>query len=99
MIGFDIHDEENGDTLEFPMALRAFSSDTLSMSDVGLCSSIKPIPPDSSNIFYKNTLEVIPNPSAIFGVGLPVVFYYVEVYNSTHRSELREDNWRWQLSR
>jgi GWxTD domain-containing protein len=81
LTAFDMNDEKNRDSLDLPMHLQAFPKDSLSLSDVELCSSIKQIPADTSNIFYKNTLEVIPNPSVLYGAGLPVVFYYVEVYN------------------
>jgi GWxTD domain-containing protein len=36
---------------------------------------------DTENLFYKNTLEVIPNPSRLFGNNLSELFYYVELYN------------------
>jgi GWxTD domain-containing protein len=34
-----------------------------------------------SSIFYKNTLEVTPNPSMVFSNTKPVMFYYMELYN------------------
>jgi GWxTD domain-containing protein len=79
--GFDMNDEKNRDSLDVPMRLQVFPRDSLSLSDVEFCSSIRQIPADTSNIFYKNTLEVIPNPSVLYGTGLPMVLYYVEVYN------------------
>jgi GWxTD domain-containing protein len=50
------------------------------LSDIVLCSRITPAA-ERSSPFYKNTLEVIPNPSRLFGEGLPVLRFYVEVYN------------------
>jgi len=85
LTGLDVNDEMNRDSLDVPMNLRSFPNDSLSLSDLELCSSIKQIPADTSNIFYKNTLEVIPNPSILYGAGLPVMFYYVEVYNLTSK--------------
>ncbi|MCX8010278.1 MAG: GWxTD domain-containing protein, partial [Ignavibacteria bacterium] len=35
----------------------------------------------SNSVFYKNTYEVIPNPSMIFGEALPVIYFYSEIYN------------------
>jgi len=81
LAGVDLNDEKNRDSLDMPMNLRAFPVDSLSVSDLELCSSIRQIPLDSTNIFYKNTLEVIPNPSVLFGAGLPIMYYYVEIYN------------------
>jgi GWxTD domain-containing protein len=80
LTGLDVNDEKNRDSLDVPMNLWSFPTDSLSLSDVELCSSIKQIPADTSNIFYKNTLEVIPNPSVLYGVGLPIMYYYVEAY-------------------
>lgn len=53
----------------------------LALSDIELASSIRQENADSNSIFYKNTLEVQPNPTMIFGEGSPVLFYYTEIYN------------------
>jgi GWxTD domain-containing protein len=50
-------------------------------SDLELCSSITSSK-DSAGLFYKNTLDVVPNPSLVFSrLGYPVVFHYMELYN------------------
>lgn len=36
---------------------------------------------DKTNVFYKNQLEVIPNPSKVFGSNMSDVYYYIEFYN------------------
>jgi GWxTD domain-containing protein len=33
------------------------------------------------SMFYKNTYEIIPNPSGIFGQEVPVLYFYSEIYN------------------
>lgn len=53
----------------------------LNVSDIQLSSHIKQENADSKSIFYKNTLEVMPNPAMIFGQGIPVLYYYSEIYN------------------
>lgn len=69
------------DSLSIPMQSILFTDKSLlGLSDVELCSSIKSDGAKESP-FYKNTLEVIPNPIHYFGVGMPILFYYVEVYN------------------
>jgi GWxTD domain-containing protein len=78
---FDANDAANRDSLQLPLVLRSFSEDSLSESDIEVCSSIKQVSPDTSNMFYKNTLEVIPNPTSLFGGNFPIVYYYVELYN------------------
>jgi GWxTD domain-containing protein len=85
LTGLDMNNTKNRDSLDVPMNLWAFPIDSLSLSDVELCSSIKQIPADTSNIFYKNTLEVIPNPSVLYGVGMPIMYYYVEAYSLLSR--------------
>jgi len=53
----------------------------VNISDIQLSSNIKQENADSKSIFYKNTLEVMPNPAMIFGQGIPVLYYYSEIYN------------------
>lgn len=52
----------------------------LSSSSLQLSSSINKST-EVSDVFYKNSLEVIPNPSRIFGRNLSDVYYYIEFYN------------------
>lgn len=58
-----------------------YSSSKLEISDIQLASNIKNDGVDKNSIFYKNTLEVIPYPSDLYGKGAPVVFYYGVLYN------------------
>ncbi len=51
------------------------------LSDIQIATNIKREGANPNSIFYKNTLEVIPNPSMIFSNNMPVLFYYVELYN------------------
>lgn len=51
------------------------------LSSIQLANSIKRIAADSRNVFYKNGLEVVPNPENLFGKGAPILYYYVESYN------------------
>lgn len=60
---------------------RAEYSTGLSISDIQLSSSIKQENADKNSIFYKNSLEVVPIPTSVFGASQPVVFYYSEMYN------------------
>ncbi len=69
------------DSVSFPFDLKLVESDHLALSDVELCTSIVPMEKDSTNRFYKNTMEVKPNPSNLFGAHQPVLFYYLESYN------------------
>ena len=52
-----------------------------SVSDIELASNIKTEGSDTNSLFYKNTLEVVPNPSMLYSNKVPVLFYYAELYN------------------
>jgi GWxTD domain-containing protein len=68
------------DSLSTPLSVKGFEEERADLSDVELCSSIRQSD-NKESIFYKNTLEVIPNASRMYGAGLPILQYYVEVYN------------------
>ncbi len=83
LFSFSAHDMTNPsrrDSVTGAFPVSTFSKDRESFSDVEFCTSIQ----ESANkqsMYYKNTLEVIPNPSRLYGVGLPIVYYYTELYN------------------
>ena len=58
-----------------------YNSSKLEISDIQLDSNIRNDKVNQKTIFYKNTLEVIPYPTDIYGKATPVVFYYSELYN------------------
>lgn len=69
------------DSLSFNVKFDKYHHSRRALSDIELCSSIRSVEFDSTNIFYKNTLEVIPNPTLVYGTDLPRLLYYVELYN------------------
>lgn len=81
IVTVDFNDSTRVDSMVYPLQISMFPSDRDAISDIELCSSIRQIPKDDKNIFYKNTLEVIPNASLFYGSGLPIIYYYFEVYN------------------
>lgn len=53
----------------------------LNLSDIELCKNIMSSDKNTDQ-FFKNSLEVVPYPSLIFGsVTIPAMFYYIELYN------------------
>ena len=77
---YDLYDQQRMDSIQFPVSVREYGKGKEAISDVELCTSIQ----SSTNkeaMFYKNTLEVIPNPSRLYGIGLPILYYYCESYN------------------
>ena len=68
------------DSIRLELTFVPYSS-SFSISDVELGASIK-ASQDKSHHFYKNSLEIVPNPTLTFGVTAnPVLFSYAEFYN------------------
>jgi GWxTD domain-containing protein len=68
------------DSVSYSLAIHPIPSAPVS-SDLELCSEVNS-GPHQSKLFEKNSLEVIPNPSLVYGVtSHPVSFYYMELYN------------------
>lgn len=78
---FDDHDKSRSNSVIYDLPEKSFEGDEVAISDVELSSSIKTAKKDKSNIFYKNALEVIPNPGNTYGSQLPILYFYVEAYN------------------
>lgn len=78
---FDISDPTVRDSVSVLVDLQQIPSDKVTLSDVELATSIVPMEKDSTNRFYKNTFEIKPNPSRLYGEHQPVLFYYLEAYN------------------
>ncbi len=57
-----------------------FYSNGFVISDIELASRIINDNTNTQSIFYKNTLEVFPNPSILYSYLNPVLFYYSEIY-------------------
>ncbi len=56
-------------------------SEDFKISDIQLASNIKQYNINKESIFYKNNLEVIPNPAIVYSLSNPVLFFYSEIYN------------------
>jgi GWxTD domain-containing protein len=60
--------------------VQMFSGNNVTISSVQLANNISKSS-NTESIFYKNTLEVVPNPALLFGNNISKVFYYTEFYN------------------
>ncbi len=76
----DKFNEKNEKTIYDKLIVNPYSVDSLAVSDIQLSSRIVPNSTDKKSMFYKNTFEVTPIPTAVFGETVPAVFYYYEVY-------------------
>ncbi len=81
LVAKDFFNKANTDSANFDFKIRVPSPDRFSLSDIQLASEIKNYDVDPNSYFYKNTLEVVPNPSMVYGVNLPVLYFYNELYN------------------
>lgn len=82
----DFTDSSLKDSSSFLMDLKPIPTGDVALSDVQLSSSIIPMERDSTNRFYKNSYEVKPNPTRLYGAHQPVLFYYLEAYNLKSKS-------------
>jgi GWxTD domain-containing protein len=62
-----------------PLSIRIFGNDGLKISDIQLSSSIEK--DTTKSPYTKNGYRVIPNPTNVYGIGLPILYYYIEIYN------------------
>jgi len=67
-----------------------FKKDIFSVSDIEIANNIKKENADPQSIFYKNTLEIIPNPEMLYTHNSPVLFYYAELYNLKLENEKKD---------
>lgn len=81
LTGRDGNDTTRIDTITFELNLTKLPDAHFSVSDVQLAASIRETD-NKNSVFYKNTYEVIPNPSGVFGEQLPIIYYYLELYNT-----------------
>ena len=81
IVASDVNAPTVKDSISMVVDVKPFATETIALSDVELCTSIHQIDRDSTNRFYKNTFEVKPNPTKMFGIHQPVLFYYLETYN------------------
>lgn len=58
-----------------------FIGDKIFISNIQLATHIKNEGVNKNSLFYKNTLEVYPNPSIVYSNKKPVLFFYTEIYN------------------
>lgn len=80
LAGIDGNDSTKIDSTSFPITISKLPDDRFTISDLEIASTIKQSDQKES-MFYKNTYEVVPNPSGVFGHEVPVLYFYSEIYN------------------
>ena len=85
------------DSIKLDLKIEPYGAE-LTSSDIEMCNKITSSDKKDGQ-FYKNSLEVVPHPSLIFGSATaPAMFYYVEIYhldtdeNYTIKTEIINSN-------
>ena len=79
VVAVDSLDLSRRDSASFKIDIKALSA-AVSISDLELSSRVQPSA-KKDDPFYKNSLEVVPNATLVFGVAThPVLFNYAELY-------------------
>ena len=81
--GIDSKNPINKKVISDVVDIKPFLKIQSSISDIQLASRILQDSENTATVFYKNSYEIMPMPTAIFGEGQPVLFYYTELYNLT----------------
>ena len=74
--------DETGTLIErktLPLEVKFIPEDSLSISDLELACHIEMT--EETTRFWKNGLQVLPNPVKFYGTQLPLFYYYSELYN------------------
>ncbi len=79
--GIDTNSKDNGKKISEYISVNPFYASGTVLSDIQIASKILQNSQNQSSIFYKNSYEVVPIPTSVFGAGHPVLFYYAELYN------------------
>ena len=74
----DLFGEDRTRSVKFAVEAEKFSS-KLSLSDVQISSHIER--EKSDNQFVKNGYKVLPNPGGVYGLEMPILYTYFELYN------------------
>jgi GWxTD domain-containing protein len=78
VIATDANNSLYADTILSDISVSSMTNG-LSLSDIELATDILNSS-DSKSIFYKNTLEVVPNPNNMYGNNMGKLYYYFELY-------------------
>ncbi len=78
---YDVKNPSLLKTIDERVVIGSYNSGKYAVSDIQIASNIKKEGADTNSLFYKNTLEVIPNPSMLYSDKTPVAFFYAELYN------------------
>ena len=75
----DLNNSAAKSSYRFPVQITSFNNPELQLSDLQISSSI--VRDTTASPFLKNGFHVLPNPSGVYGLGLPILYLYSEIYH------------------
>ncbi|HNS72331.1 MAG TPA: GWxTD domain-containing protein [bacterium] len=75
----DLLKPESKGSYRFPLSITAFRGPGLQISDLQISSSI--VRDSTRSSFLKNGFQVTPNPAGLYGLELPILYLYSEIYH------------------
>lgn len=79
----DLFGQDRLEIHKLPFKTGIYDGD-VKISDIQLASSIEA--DKSGGPYTKNGFKVMPNPSSLYGIGLPILYAYTEIYNLSESS-------------
>lgn len=76
-----VADLNSAATGEYERDITIATADTVNPVVSGIELAVKIAQADGNGAFVKNGLQVVPNPSGVYHVTLPMLYYYCEAYN------------------
>lgn len=81
---------------EMELKIAPFSVNELDLSDIQLSTRI--YRDTTKSIFTKNGFRILPNPGGLYGIELPVLYYYSEIYNLSPLEADKDSSYTVQLT-
>jgi GWxTD domain-containing protein len=81
VLSLSLKDVNSGKSKEHegPVVIEEYISDKLTISDMQLSTNI--VKNDEKSSLKKNGFWIYPNPTRLYGIGLPILYSYAEIYN------------------
>ncbi len=77
----DAKDPSFNKTINETVVVEPFKSNKFSISEIEIARNIKIDDADQNSLFYKNSMEIFPNPSMVYTHQFPALFFYAELYH------------------
>ena len=80
LVGSDNTTADKRDSVQFDINISEHDTLKTELSDIQIATGIEKSSNEKS-IYYKNGMEVTPNPDALFGMNLKTIYFYLEIYS------------------